>query len=123
MIQILFVGLGGCIGSILRFKIGGLILHHTSGWRFPLSTFVVNIVGCALAGVLAALAEKHDFFSPEIRLFLFTGLLGGFTTFSAFGLETVYLIQRQQFSVALFNLLASVLGGIFILWFFLKVVN
>jgi len=92
MKQILLVGLGGCIGSIGRYKLGAWILHHHSlEWRFPLSTFTVNVVGCLVAGILAGLIERHDMFSAETRILLFTGFLGGFTTFSAFGLQTFHL--------------------------------
>ena len=94
MKQFWIVGLGGFIGAVTRYKLGGAVLHHTTDWKFPLSTFVVNVLGCLIAGILASLVEKHDFFTPSLRLFLFTGLLGGFTTFSAFGMETVYLLQK-----------------------------
>src|SRR6187200_885608 len=87
MKQAFIVGLGGFIGSIGRYKLGGIILHHTPSWRFPLSTFAINVMGCFVIGALAALVEHRDLFSSDTRLFLFTGLLGGFTTFSAFGYE------------------------------------
>src|SRR5437868_7625018 len=117
--QLLIVGLGGAIGSIARYKLGGLILHHTGGWNFPVSTFTINLLGCFTIGLLAALAEHHDLFAPSIRLLLFTGLLGGFTTFSAFGYESIFLIRRGllQISVAYVLLsvvmsLAAVIAGI-----------
>lgn len=105
-----------------RYKIGGLILHHAMHWKFPLSTFAVNISGCLLAGLLAGLVVRHDFFSENVRLFLFTGLLGGFTTFSAFGLETVYLLQRNELVLALVNILLSTAIGVLVLWLGLKAV-
>lgn len=110
------------MGAMARYKLGGWVLHHTSDWRFPFSTFVVNVLGCLVAGVLAGLVEKHDLFSPDARLLLFTGILGGFTTFSAFGLETVYLLQRREIVMALANAVASVSCGIFVLWLGLKAV-
>jgi fluoride exporter len=117
MKQLLLVGLGGCIGSIVRYKLGGWILHHhAQDWRFPAGTFVVNVLGCLVAGLLAGLVERHHFFSADTRLFLFTGLLGGFTTFSAFGVETVFLLRRGETWVALGYALASVVCGIVILW-------
>ena len=79
----LIVGLGGFLGSIARFKLGGFILHRSEAWNFPLSTFLVNLIGCFVIGVLAALVAPHDLFSSATRLFLFAGVLGGFTTFSA----------------------------------------
>lgn len=108
------------MGAAARYKLGGLVLHHTTQWKFPLSTFTVNVAGCLLAGLLAGLVVRHDFFSGDLRLFLFTGLLGGFTTFSAFGLETVYLLQRDELLVALANVVLSTAAGILVLWFGLK---
>lgn len=122
MKQVLFVALGGGIGAVARYKLGGLILHHSTNWKFPLSTFVINVSGCLLAGLLAALVVKHDFFSPDARLFLFTGLLGGFTTFSAFGLETVYLLQRNEVLLAMANVISSAGIGILVLWLGLKAI-
>ena len=96
MKNILLVGVGGFIGAVFRYKTSGLILHHTVNWKFPAGTFLVNCCGCLMTGILMALAVKQDFFSPGTRLLLFTSILGGFTTFSAFGLETVYLLQRHE---------------------------
>ncbi len=116
------VGFGGFVGAVARYQLGGLVLHHTTEWKFPLSTFCVNVLGCLLAGVLAGLVEKHDFFAADMRIFLFTGLLGGFTTFSAFGLETTYLLQRHDFLWAGFNIISSVVLGIVAIWLGIKVV-
>jgi CrcB protein len=113
---ILLVALGGAIGSVARFKLSGAILHHTLDWRFPAGTFAVNVVGCLVAGILAGLAEKHELFSADVRLLLFTGLLGGFTTFSAFGLETMFLIKRGELGVAAANVVLSVIAGLLALW-------
>jgi CrcB protein len=116
MKAILLVALGGAIGSVTRFKLSGYVLHHTIDWRFPAGTFTVNVVGCLVAGILAGLAEKHDMFSPDARLLLFTGLLGGFTTFSAFGLETMHLLKRGEIAVASANIVLSVIAGLAALW-------
>ena len=122
MKQLVLVGLGGAVGAILRWKLSGLVLHHTVAWKFPLGTFLVNTVGCVVAGVLAGLVMKLDHFSPDTRLFLFTGLLGGFTTFSAFGVETVYLLRRADYAVAFAYVVVSVVGGIAGLWLAMSVV-
>jgi CrcB protein len=116
MKEALFVGLGGFIGSITRFKLGGLVLHHTANWKFPLSTFVINILGCFVIGVLGGLVEKRDMFSAHARLFLFTGILGGFTTFSAFGFEGVYLFRRSEPLIAVLYAGLSVICGFFAVW-------
>ena len=110
--QILIVALGGAVGSILRYKLGGFALHHTQAWNFPVSTFSINVAGCFAIGILAALVEHHDLFSPSMRLLLFTGLLGGFTTFSAFGYESVFLLRRGLGSVAMSYVVLSVVCGL-----------
>ncbi|MBV6389885.1 MAG: putative fluoride ion transporter CrcB [Nitrosomonas europaea] len=119
---ILLVGLGGFIGSIARYKLGGLILHMTVQDRFPYGTFTVNVVGCLVVGILAGVAERYDVLGPNARLFLFTGLLGGFTTFSAFGLETVHLIRRGDLGAAALYAGGSVVLGITAVWLGLKLV-
>jgi len=113
---LLLVALGGAVGSVARYKLSGLVLHHTIDWRFPAGTFAVNVLGCLVAGVLAGLAAKHDMLSADARLLLFTGLLGGFTTFSAFGLETMHLLKRGDFMVAAANVAVSVIAGLAALW-------
>jgi CrcB protein len=123
MKNLILVGLGGCVGSVARYAAGGWILHHTAQERFPYSTFAVNVVGCLAAGVLAALAEKLDLFGPEARLLLFTGVLGGFTTFSAFGLETMFLVRRGELAVAALYVVGSVALGLVALWAGMKCVS
>ena len=113
---IILVGIGGALGSIARFKLSEYVLHHTLDWRFPAGTVAVNVLGCLVAGILAGLAEKHDFLSAEARLLLFTGVLGGFTTFSAFGLETMFLLRRGEVLVAGANIFLSVALGLAALW-------
>jgi CrcB protein len=113
---LLLVALGGALGSVARFSLSGYILHHTINWKFPAGTFTVNVVGCLVAGLLAGLAEKHDLLSADARLFLFTGILGGFTTFSAFGMETMFLVRRGELLVAGANIVLSVVAGLIALW-------
>jgi fluoride exporter len=110
--QILMVALGGALGSVARYKLGGVVLHQTEAWNFPLSTFCVNVVGCLVIGMLAAVVEHHDLFSNQARLFLFTGLLGGFTTFSAFGYETFFLIRRGLVATSMSYVALSVVCGL-----------
>jgi CrcB protein len=120
MAPILLVALGGALGSILRYELGALVLHYSLGAQFPYGTFAVNVLGCLVAGVLAGLGERYVFLTAEVRLLLFTGFLGGFTTFSAFGVETVALIERHQWAVAALYVVSSVLCGIAALWAALK---
>lgn len=123
MKALLLVGLGGFVGSIARYQLGGWVLHLTAQERFPYSTFALNVAGCLVAGVLAGLAERYALFSAEARLFLFTGLLGGFTTFSAFGLDAMYLVRRGEPAVAALYAGASVIVGIGAVWLGLRVVS
>lgn len=116
MKSIVLVALGGAIGSVARFKLSGWVLHYASNWRFPVGTLAVNVIGCFLAGLLAGMAVKQDVFTPEARVFLFTGLLGGFTTFSAFGLETLLLLKRGEAGVAIANAVLSVAVGLLVAW-------
>jgi CrcB protein len=116
MKEMLIVGLGGFIGAVGRYKLGGWVLHHTVDWRFPLSTFMVNLIGCFVIGVLAGLGTRQHIFSPEIRLLLFPGVLGGFTTFSAFGYETFFLAQRGEWHIALAYVTSSVVCGLGLVW-------
>ena len=123
MKSILLVGLGGFIGSVARYKLGGLVLHLTAQERFSYSTFAVNILGCLAIGILAGLAERYELFGPGTRLFLFTGLLGGFTTLSAFGLDAVFLVRRGELLVAALYAGASVVLGIAAVWLGLKLIS
>ena len=118
--NILLVGLGGFAGAVARYLLGGWVLHHTLSAKFPWSTFAVNLLGCLIIGLLSGLAERLDWFSPSMRLLLLTGLLGGFTTFSAFGLETVHLLRRGELWIAGAYVLASVLACIFAVWLGMK---
>ncbi|QKK01254.1 MAG: fluoride efflux transporter CrcB [Pseudomonadota bacterium] len=112
----LIVALGGAMGAFLRHVLSAWTLHHALDWRFPIGTFAVNVIGCLVVGVLAGLVVKHHFFSPDLRLFLFTGLAGGFTTFSAFGLETLYLLRRDEIFIAASYVVSSVVVGLFVVW-------
>lgn len=116
MKSVLIVALGGAMGSALRYLLSAWTLHHGADWRFPVGTFAVNIMGCLMVGILAGLVVKHHFFSPEARLFLFTGLAGGFTTFSAFGLETFHLLRRDEVWIAGSYVFSSVVVGLMVVW-------
>ena len=112
MRDVLVVAAGGAMGAVARYKLSGLVLHRTLDWNFPAATFVVNVLGCLVAGVLSGLVERHDMFAPHLRLLLFTGILGGFTTFSAFGLETVHLVRRGHTATAALYVALSVFVGL-----------
>jgi CrcB protein len=122
MKALLLVAVGGALGSAARYRLGTWVMAHATDWRFPLGTFAVNVAGCLIAGIAAGLAERYHFFSADARLFLFVGILGGFTTFSAFGLETVLLLRRGDVLIAALNVFGSVACGLLVLWAALKIV-
>ena len=107
----LLVACGGALGALARYKLSTWIVSGSSGQQFPLATFVVNVVGCLFAGLLIGGAERFGEISPQLRLLVFTGILGGFTTFSAFGVETIALIKDGAWNVALLYATLSVLVG------------
>jgi len=116
LIKILYVGLGGFIGAALRYVTSGLVGRLTTQGGFPYGTFVVNMVGCLLIGFLAGLADTRDLFTTSARAFVFTGVLGAFTTFSTFSYETMGLFQNGQTTPALTNLGLQILLGLSAVW-------
>lgn len=116
MEKVLLVGLGGFLGSILRYGLGGMIARSKAGWTFPLETLVINVAGCLVLGLLAGLSESRGVFTGTSRAFLFIGVLGGFTTFSAFGYETFQLMRDGQWNTAALSTVLQVLLGIGAMW-------
>jgi CrcB protein len=110
MAQVLLVGLGGMIGSVLRYALASAV-QRSAHAAFPAGTLVVNLLGCLAIGVFMSLAEAKQWMSPNIRLFVTTGILGGFTTFSAFGYETFRLLRENAYGFATANVLANVVVG------------
>lgn len=106
--RVLLIGVGGFVGSVLRYGLSGLTQDLAPRSVFPVGTLAVNILGCLAIGVLSELADARGFLSPDIRALLIVGLLGGFTTFSAFANETVNAIRGGSFVLALANVLLSV---------------
>lgn len=112
MLSILLAGCGGFIGSALRFLASYSLQHTIERWKMPFSTMIINIAGCLIIGIVGGLAEHKGFFGPQTRVFLFIGILGGFTTFSSFGFETLALLRDGSVLMALVNIFASVLFGL-----------
>lgn len=104
---ILLVALGGAIGSVARYLVGKAALLLW-GADFPWGTLIVNVLGCFLMGLLAGILAHYAELSQEVRSFLLIGVLGGFTTFSAFSLDLVTLYQRGAWMNAGWYLFASV---------------
>lgn len=119
----MLVGCGGFVGAVSRYLLGGWILHHTLSSKFPWSTFGVNVLGCLVMGLLSGFIERLEWFTPALRLLLLTGLLGGFTTFSAFGLETVYLLRRGEVWIAAAYAIASVVVCAGAVWIGIKTID
>jgi CrcB protein len=111
MRSLLFVGIGGGIGSILRYAISLFVGRHVP-IAFPLGTFLVNISGCFLIGVFYSLATKYTGFNPEWRLFLITGICGGYTTFSTFSYDGLILLRQGSNLYFMLYVLGSVVFGL-----------
>ena len=116
MSKILLVGFGGFVGAVLRYGISGWVQRWTGSVNFPYGTLAVNLLGCLVIGLLAGLAEDRGLFTPEARLFLFIGVLGAFTTFSTFGIETLNLLRDQNNLAAYANMMMSVGLGLGMVW-------
>ena len=109
MLECLVVGMGGFLGSVLRYLIGKIPVNETM--TFPIKTFAINLIGSFVIGILAALSVKYSSLNPRLVLFLKVGFCGGFTTFSTFALETSDLMQKGQTSIAVvYAVLSAVLG-------------
>ncbi|MDZ4844333.1 MAG: fluoride efflux transporter CrcB [Chitinophagales bacterium] len=107
---LLLVGAGGFIGSVLRYLAAQFVQNKFLS-AFPFGTLSVNVIGCFAIGIIFALAEKGNL-SAEWRLFLATGICGGFTTFSAFSIETISLMKEGQMTGAFLYILASIALGL-----------
>jgi len=112
----LAVAVGGAIGSVARYSVNALVHHWMSG-RFPTGIVVVNLTGCAVIGLLAGFSAADRIgLSPHWREFVFVGLLGGFTTFSTFGLDTFLLAKTNALAEAALNVALQVGGGLIAVW-------
>jgi CrcB protein len=107
---LLAIGTGSFIGGVFRYLLSLLIQAKTTS-AFPLPTLIVNIIGCFFIGIVIGFFDKGQI-SNEWKLFLATGILGGFTTFSAFSNETMMLFRGGQTGYALLYILASVVLGL-----------
>ena len=109
MVHYLLVGAGGMAGAMLRYWLGGLIGNATSG-KFPYGTLAVNVIGCFIIGFFLTLGYERFSWSPELRLFVAVGILGGLTTFSTFSYETITLFREGVYLQGFINATASLVG-------------
>ncbi len=120
MIKNLFlIGLGGAIGSMVRYA-GYLLITNKN---FPVATLVVNIIGSFIIGVILAYCAKNQIFSTHWKLFLTTGICGGFTTFSAFSAENISLLQNGKIFVAAVYIVLSLVLSIAAAWLGFKIIG
>lgn len=103
--------IGGAIGTLLRFLAGSWILTLFPLARFPWGTFTINLLGSFIIGLLAGLNQVNPM-NPTTKLFLFTGILGGFTTYSGYALETFSLLRQNENALALIYILSTTILGI-----------
>jgi fluoride exporter len=116
MIQIVLVGVGSLIGGVLRYGLSTWVHRVLDNPWFPYGTLAVNGLGCLIIGFLAGLAESRSAFTSNARLFIFVGILGGFTTFSSFALETFSLARDTQSAAALVNVGVQLVLGLAAVW-------
>ncbi len=122
MLKLFVIALGGAIGTLARYIVGGLDYRFSNG-VFPISTLVVNVSGSLVIGFLWAVVDRFTI-SPNTRLFIFIGILGGYTTFSTFSLETFNLMRDGEYRIALINVgLSTILSimAVFLGYFVSKI--
>jgi len=116
MWQVVAVGTGGALGAICRFAVNGWAQRQFPTFA-PAGTLIVNVVGCLAIGIaMAFVHDERTWFTKEWQAFVVTGVLGGLTTFSAFGLQTVELALEQQLRASLINVAANLVLGCAAVW-------
>ena len=115
MFRTLFVGIAGLAGTLLRYWLSGFVARRY-GETFPVGTMVVNVLGCLLAGAIFNLTEERFLINPTLRTVILIGFLGGFTTFSSYGLQTFTLLRDGEFGLATLNVAVSNVLGLLMVW-------
>ncbi len=113
--NLLVIAIGGALGAVARYLLSTFVLR-VSGTLFPLGTFVVNTLGCLVFGAIAGATAQRVQLSPAMRLFLLTGILGGFTTFSSYAFESFVLVRDGQMLWAGINVAGQVAAGLLGMW-------
>lgn len=109
--SLLFVGIGGAAGSMLRYGVGHVMTKYVPG-TFPFGTFAVNIIGCFIIGILFGMVSRNQWLQDGGMLLLASGFCGGFTTFSTFAIDNVSLMQKGQSTVAIIYTGISIVCGL-----------
>ena len=115
MQKTIFIAVAGLVGTLIRYWLSGFVARQY-GETFPWGTLVVNLIGSFLAGALYHLAEERFLLPPTLRTVIFIGLLGGFTTFSSYGLQTFTLLRDGQLGLATLNIAVSNVLGLLLVW-------
>lgn len=115
MSKLILIGLGGAVGTLLRYGVAGFVQKQSAG-VFPLGTLVVNCTGCLAIGFLGMMLTGPVLVREELRIALLVGVFGGYTTFSTFGRETMALAGDGQFGLAMANVLLSNALGLVAVW-------
>lgn len=113
--KLFLIGLAGFIGTLGRYWLSGLVARRY-GETFPSGTLAVNLIGCFLVGIFFYLLQERFLVNQTVRTIIMIGFLGGFTTFSSFGLQTFTLLQNGQFGLAALNVSLSNLIGLILVW-------
>lgn len=111
MQKLVLIGVAGAFGALARYLLGGLVQRY-AGASFPWGTFVVNVLGAFLFGLIWSMVEQRFVISPEARVIALSGFLGAFTTFSSLMFETTMLIGEAQWSLALLNIGGQIVLGL-----------
>ena len=112
--KVFYVGLGGFLGSAMRYLVS-VYSARLFGTQFPYGTLIVNVGGGFLIGLITGISLPTDLISPDLKLFLVTGIIGGFTTFSTFSNETAGLLAAGSYSLGVLNICLNLflgLGGV-----------
>jgi CrcB protein len=115
MSKLFLIGLAGFVGTVGRYGLS-VVVAKRYGETFPLGTLAVNLIGCFLVGLLFHLMQERFLVNQNLRTIILVGLLGGFTTFSSFGLQTFTLLQDGEFGFAALNLGVSNVLGLLLVW-------
>ena len=115
MLRVLFIGLAGLVGTLCRYWLSG-VLARRYGETFPAGTLAVNVAGCFFIGFLFYMLQERYLVGQTARTVVLVGFLGGFTTFSSYGLQTFTLLRDGEFAYAAANVGASNLLGLLLVW-------